>query len=236
MEEKRNISESTRDMKSSGTLFIVATPIGNYQDITLRAIETLKTVDGIICEEYREGSTLLKKIGVQPKEIITLNEHNEKEKIPEISMRILNGQSLALISDCGTPVFADPGADLIDMACSMGIRVSPIPGPSSLMAALSVLDLKLIRFLFLGFLPRDPVLRKKELLQNKNLRIPIIIMDTPYRLAAILEDVKNAFGANHSITLACDLTLSSENIYRGGVAEIQRRLGNLKAEFILIIH
>jgi 16S rRNA (cytidine1402-2'-O)-methyltransferase len=222
-------------MKSPGTLFIVATPIGNYQDITLRAIEVLKMVDGIICEEYREGSTLLKKIGIQPKEIITLNEHNENEKIPELSMRIVNGQSMALISDCGTPVFADPGAKLIDLASSMGIRVSPIPGPSSLMAALSVMDFKLTNFLFLGFLPRDSGLRKKELTQNKNLHTPIIIMDTPYRLAAILEDVKNVFGGNHSIVLACDLTLPSEKILRGGVAETQKRVGNSKAEFVLII-
>jgi 16S rRNA (cytidine1402-2'-O)-methyltransferase len=222
-------------MKSPGTLIIVATPNGNYQDITLRAIEILKTVDGIICEEYREGSTLLKKIGVQPKEIIILNEHNENEKFPEISIRIVNGQSMALISDCGTPVFADPGAKLIDLASSMDIRISPIPGPSSLMAALSVLDFKLDRFLFLGFLPRDPALRKKELTQNKNLRIPLIVMDTPYRLAAILEDVKNVFGGNHSIILACDLTLPSEKIHRGGVADIQKHVGNSKAEFILII-
>lgn len=222
-------------MKSLGTLFIVATPIGNYQDITLRAIEILKAVDGIICEEYRVGSTLLKKIGIQPKEIITLNEHNESEKISDITLRIVNGQSMALISDCGTPVFADPGANLIELACSMGIRVSPIPGASSLMAALSTLDFKINRFLFLGFLPRDPVLRKKELTQNKNLHTPIIIMDTPYRLAAILEDVKNVFGGNHSIVLACDLTLPSERIYRGGVAEIQNQVGNSKAEFILII-
>ncbi len=222
-------------MKSLGTLFIVATPIGNYQDITLRAIEILKAVDGIICEEYRAGSTLLKKIGIQPKEIITLNEHNESEKISDITLRIVNGQSMALISDCGTPVFADPGANLIELACSMGIRVSPIPGASSLMAALSTLDFKINRFLFLGFLPRDPVLRKKELTQNKNLHTPIIIMDTPYRLAAILEDVKNVFGGNHSIVLACDLTLPSERIYRGGVAEIQNQVGNSKAEFILII-
>ncbi|MRS04366.1 16S rRNA (cytidine(1402)-2'-O)-methyltransferase, partial [bacterium] len=108
-------------MKTPGTLFIVATPIGNYQDITLRAIEILKAVDGIICEEYREGSTLLKKIGIQPKEIITLNEHNESEKISDLTLRIVNGQSMALISDCGTPVFADPGANLIEFACSMGI-------------------------------------------------------------------------------------------------------------------
>lgn len=222
-------------MKSPGTLFIVATPIGNYQDITLRAIEILKAVDGIICEEYREGSTLLKKIGIQPKEIITLNEHNESEKISDITLRIVNGQSMALISDCGTPVFADPGANLIELAWSMGIRVSPIPGASSLMAALSTLDFKINRFLFLGFLPRDPGLRKKELTKNKNLHTPVIIMDTPYRLAAILEDVKNVFGGNHSIVLACDLTMPSERIHRGGVAEIQKQVGNSKAEFILII-
>ena len=130
-------------MKKSGVLSIVATPIGNPGDITLRAIEILKNTDAVICEEYKPGSTLLKKLGIIDKELVLLNEHNEAEVAADLLIRLLDGQNLALISDCGTPVFSDPGAYLIQMASSSGVRVTPVPGPSSLMALLSILDFKI---------------------------------------------------------------------------------------------
>ena len=143
-------------VRKTGTLYMVATPIGNPGDITLRAIETLKQVDAVICEESKPGSTLLKKLGIKGKELVLLNEHNEDEVAADLLPRFLNGESLAMISDCGTPVFADPGAYLIQLASSSGVRVSPMPGASSLMAALSLLDAKIGRFVFAGFLSRDP--------------------------------------------------------------------------------
>src|SRR5512146_586416 len=123
-------------MADSGKLYIVATPIGDPGDITLRAVETLGKADVIVCEELREGTSLLKRLGIAAREVIALNEHNEHERVPELVQRILvSGISLALISDCGTPVFSDPGAYLIQQAVDMGVPVVPIPGASSLMAA-----------------------------------------------------------------------------------------------------
>src|SRR5512142_1936519 len=126
-------------MITKGHLYIVATPIGNPRDITLRALDVLQEVDAVICEEYREGSTLLKKLGIS-KEVIEINEHNETDQAPQVLQRLLLQQSMALISDCGTPVFADPGATLIKLVVDSGVPVVPIPGPSSLMATLSILD------------------------------------------------------------------------------------------------
>lgn len=220
----------------AGILFIVATPIGDPGDITLRAIETLRQADAIICEEVREGSTLLKKIGIAGKTLITLNEHNESEKISEIIIRLGKGESLALISDCGTPVFADPGARLIAQVVDFGFKVSPIPGTSSLMAALSILNEKIDQFIFGGFLPRDETARESELRRLRGLKMPLILMDTPYRMGRLLDEIAQVFGKQAQVTLACDLTLPSETILRGPVNEIRRRTQNRKAEFILIIH
>ncbi len=223
-------------MAQTGCLYIVATPIGDMGDITLRAIETLRKVDGIICEEARIGTTLLKRLEIPTKELILLNEHNEHEKAADLVVRIAKGESFALISDCGTPVFADPGSFLVQQISLMELPVVPIPGPSSLMAALSVLDFKLERFIFAGFLPRDPNQRRKYLESLRYLKMALVIMDTPYRLGAVLEDVAKVFGSGQRITLAMDITLSSETILRGRLDEIRKRVGPRKAEFILIVH
>src|SRR5512138_3731247 len=187
------------DMVEKGRLYIVATPIGNPRDITLRALDVLQEVDAVICEEYREGSTLLKRLGIQ-KDIIEVNEHNETTQAPLVVERLLLQQhSLALISDCGTPVFADPGATLIKLLVEQGIPVVPVPGASSLMATLSVLDVKLDRFIYAGFLPRDRGERKKALKHLRSTRFPIILMDAPYRLTALLADLEEAYGSGAAI-------------------------------------
>lgn len=222
-------------MIEKGRLYIVATPIGNPRDITLRALDVLQEVDAVICEEYREGSTLLKKLGIQ-KEIILVNEHNEAEQTPLIALRLHQKQALALISDCGTPVFADPGASLIHQMVEQGIPVVPIPGPSSLMAALSVLDVKLDRFIYAGFLPRDREERRKALKHLRATRFPIILMDAPYRLVPVLDDIDAVFGGGINITLAMDITLPGEYIFRGTVSEARKKLGQRKSEFVLIVH
>jgi 16S rRNA (cytidine1402-2'-O)-methyltransferase len=223
-------------MGEIGHLFIVAIPIGHPEDITLRAIKTLQECDGVICEELREGSTLLKKLGIHAKELVILNEHNELTHGPEIISRLLDNQSFALISDCGTPVFADPGHSLIKQAVDSGIRVIPVPGPSSLITALSLLDFKLEQFVFGGFLPRDPIRRRQELQRLRSFRMPVVLMDTPYRLVALLEDVDQIFGSSNRVTLACDLTLPTEQVFRGAISEVRSSTGQKKAEFILIVH
>lgn len=220
----------------TGCLYIVSTPIGNYGDITLRALKVLREADAIICEEFRQGSTLLKKLDLPKKEMLLLNEHNESEKAGEIFQLLVNGKRLALVSDCGTPVFADPGTRLIKLATDYQIPVIPIPGVSSLMAAISVSPLPLDEFHFAGFLPRKNDLRRSRLNALSKMNTPIILMDTPYRLVKLLMEVKQTFGKNRIITLAMDLTLDSEKIWHGTVGEVLGRVGDRKSEFILIIH
>ena len=224
-------------MSSKPKLSIVAIPIGHPDDITLRAIETLRQADAIICEEIREASKLLKRLEISGKELIALNEHNEIELVPSLLMRLVQtNQHMALISDCGTPVFSDPGSTLIGQAVDYGVQVTPVPGASSLMAALSILGFKPDRFVFGGFLPRDTDIRRRELTRLRGLRMTVVLMDTPYRMGAVLNDVAKTFGKGAQVTLACDLTLPKETIYRGAVNEVKQQAGPRKAEFILIIH
>jgi 16S rRNA (cytidine1402-2'-O)-methyltransferase len=221
--------------KKKGTLYIVATPIGNLGDITLRAIETLKQVNTVICEEHKPGSTLIKKLQLTGKELVLLNEHNEAEVAAQLLTRLLNGESLALISDCGTPVFSDPGAYLIQLASSAGVVVSPLPGASSLMAALSLLDTRIERFVFAGFLSRDPQKRKQELTRYRGFGMPVVIMDTPYRLTALLEDVIKVFGKGQWVMVAFDLTLPGEMVFRGEAESVAKQVGGKKGEFVLVV-
>ncbi|HAD06944.1 MAG TPA: 16S rRNA (cytidine(1402)-2'-O)-methyltransferase [Anaerolineaceae bacterium] len=219
-----------------GQLYMVATPIGNPEDITLRAIRILGEVDVVICEERREGSTLLKKLGITPKELVSLNEHNEAEQAAALVQRMLLGENMALISDAGTPVFADPGAELIRQAVEMGIKVTSVPGASSLMALLSLLDTRLEQFVYVGFLPRSPQERRQQLQRFLRMNLPLVMMDTPYRLSSLLEDIEKTAGKNRRITLGLNLTQPGEQVLRGTVNEIRRMVQGRKAEFILLLH
>lgn len=222
--------------KKTGKLFIVSTPIGNWDDITLRALKILRDVDILVCEEFRVGSTLLKKLSLPSKELINLNEHNESEQVEVIIQNLLAGANIALISDCGTPVFADPGHLLVNRATQMNFDVIPIPGPSSLMAALSVLDIKLDRFYFAGFLPREKNERKNVLNSLRTIDVPIILMDTPYRLQKLLEEVGQTFGKNRRVTLGINITMENEKFLRGTIYDVTKQLTYKKAEFVLIVH
>lgn len=223
-------------MINPGILYIVATPIGNPDDITIRAIKTLTDAPLIICEEAKEARRLLKKLNIPDKELLECNEHNQARQTPLIIQHLLQGQDAALISDCGTPVFADPGHMAIKQAVEFEIPVKPVPGASSLMSLLSILDFSPQNFLFLGFLPRETSARKTILQKNKSADLPIILMDTPYRLTKLLLEIREVMGGNKKITLACDLTLPDEHVYRGTINAIFPNVENKKAEFILIIH
>jgi len=223
------------DKTKPGKLYIVATPIGNPRDITLRALEILKQVDAIICEEYRQGSRILHQIGVE-NDLITLNEHNEMEEAPQILMRLTNGETMAIISDAGTPVFADPGQYLLTLLYQAGIPVSPIPGPASLMAALSLCNFPIDRFVFAGFPPRKSQHREGFLAKYKAEHVPVILMDTPYRLTKLLNEVQSVFGKHQDVLLACDLTLKKEAIFRGRIADVLPKVSGQKREFILILN
>ena len=223
------------DTNKFGKLYIVATPIGNPQDITLRAIETLRSVDAVICEERKDGSRLLKQLEIIGKPLIELNEHNESDMIQQVLIELMNGRSMALISDCGTPVFSDPGKQLLKLMAEMRVKVVPIPGASSLMAALSVCPFDMENFTFLGFLPPKTEQRAAVLQKHKFSDCPLILMDTPYRLAKLLDEVSRTFGRQQQIFLALDLTLPSEMTYLGTVQDVASQVQGRKAEFILIL-
>ena len=219
----------------TGKLYIVATPIGNPRDITLRARDILHKVDAVICEEYRQGSRLLHQLEIE-NELIPLNEHNEEEQSQQIMLRLAEGENMAIISDAGTPVFADPGQKLLELLYQMNIPISPIPGPASLMAALSLCDFSIERFIFAGFPPRQTQKRIPFLEKYLSSTTPVILMDTPYRLTKLLTEVEKVFGANTDILLACDLTQRKESIFRGRLKEILPKISGTKREFILILN
>ena len=228
------LNANSTTAKPAGKLYVVATPIGNAGDITTRAIETLAHADVILCEEHRNGSRLLKSLGIA-KPLLELNEHNEAERIQEVLLMLAQGQTLALISDCGTPVFSDPGKKLLQLLYEMNIPVTPLPGASSLIAALSVCPFDLEEFLFIGFLPVKTDQRRKKLSQLKYSNYPLVLMDTPYRMQRLLQEVQQSFGKKQNIFLACDLTMPEEGLYLGPVDEILPKIQNRKAEFILIL-
>lgn len=217
-------------------LYIVSTPIGNYDDITLRALRILKESNFIICEEYKEASRLLSHFKIK-KELIALNEHNENDIADELILKIKEGQSAALISDCGTPLFSDPGHLLVDLAIHNKIEVIPVPGANSLLTALVGSGFDFEKFYFYGWLSPKKDIRRKQLLDLRKRKETIVLMDTPYRLKRLLEDVVKLFGANTPVVLAYELTKESEKFYRGAALKILNTAEkeNLKGEFVLII-
>jgi 16S rRNA (cytidine1402-2'-O)-methyltransferase len=218
-------------------LYIVSTPIGNYEDITLRGLNILKQVDFIICEEYKEARRFLSRYKIE-KELFSLNEHNEDESSLEILSKLKEGKSAALISDCGTPLFSDPGTQLVQLCISNKIDIVPIPGASSIMGALVGSGFNLDKFYFAGWLSPKSNLRRIELQRLKNIKELIVLMETPYRLKALLADISKSFNGSTLVSLAFDLTLPTEMFYRGTVSEVLKIVTekNLKGEFVLIIN
>lgn len=217
-------------------LYIVSTPIGNFEDITLRALTVLNDVDFIICEEFKEANRLLSHYKIK-KELFTLNEHNEKEASIELYQKIKEGKNAALISDCGTPLFSDPGWMLVQLCIESNIEIVPIPGANSLLPALVGSGFKLNKFFYAGWISPKKELRKKELQQLKSIRELIVLMETPYRLKSILTEISKVFGENTDIVLAFELTMPSEKFFRGKVRDILKEAEkeNLKGEFVIII-
>jgi len=217
-------------------LYIVSTPIGNYEDITLRALRILKECDFIICEEYKEARRLLSHYKIE-KELFPLNEHNENESANELILKLLEVKTAALISDCGTPLFSDPGHLLVDLALQNKIDVIPVPGVSSLLTALVGSGLDFEKFYYYGWLSPKKDIRRKQLLDLRKRRETIVLMDTPYRLKTLSEDIVKLLGPNIPCVLAFELTKEKEKFYRGNTQNILNVVEkeNLKGEFVLII-
>ena len=218
-----------------GVLNIVSTPIGDYSDITLRALRILNESDYIICEEYKEASKLLRFFEIK-KELKSLNEHNETDSSDEIFLDLLNGKNLSIISDCGTPVFSDPGSIILQKCIDANIKIEFIGGANSVIASIVLSGFDISRFYYAGFLSPKSEIRKKELQSLKYLKRTIVLMEAPYRLKAILQDIKDIF-VHRKIFVAFDLTMQSEKKFRGTASEILDTIGedNLKGEFLILI-
>lgn len=218
-------------------LFLVSTPIGNYDDITIRALDTLKRADFIICEEYKEARRLLSHYKIN-KELIALNEHNEKDIVNEILLKILEGKNAALISDCGTPVFSDPGQLLVEVCISQKVEIVPVPGANSLIPALIGSGFNIDKFYYAGWLSPKKDMRRKQLLDLKRMKELIVLLDTPYRLKTLLNDVVKIFGKNVQVVLAYQLTMKDEKYYRGNAEKVLSiaEKQNLKGEFVLMVN
>ena len=218
------------------TLFIVATPIGNYDDITLRGLNILRNSDFIICEEYKEARRLLSHFQIN-KELIALNEHNEEESSKIVLEKLAAAKSAALISDCGTPLFSDPGHILVRHCLSAGIDIVPVPGASSLLPALTGSGLDTEKFYFYGWLSPKKEIRRSELIKLKSIKELIVLMDTPYRLKALLADIVKIFGDKQHVVVAFDLTLPGEKFFRDYAGNILKTVEkqNLKGEFVLLL-
>jgi 16S rRNA (cytidine1402-2'-O)-methyltransferase len=221
---------------NDSTLYIVSTPIGNYDDLTIRALNVLKDSDFIICEEYKEAARLLNYFNIN-KELFALNEHNEKEASEELISKIKQSKFVSIISDCGTPIFSDPGAYLVNLAIENGIKVVPVPGPSSILAALVGSGLNLDKFHYYGWLSPKKEIRRKQLQELKVRKYTTVIMDTPYRLKTLLEDIVNVLGENVQTVLAYELTTANEKFIRGTAKEVLNEVieKNLKGEFVLLL-
>jgi 16S rRNA (cytidine1402-2'-O)-methyltransferase len=220
----------------TGTLYLVATPIGNFDDITFRALNVLKAVDVVVYEERKEGERLLRHFQIQ-KPVESLNEHNEIAASQTILAQLKGGKSLALVSDCGTPVFSDPGQLLVRKAIEQKIKIVPIPGASSLMPALTVSGFSIDQFLFYGWLSPKKERRRAELKQLYSERRTIVLMDTPYRLLSLLKDLADTFANTRRVCIAFNLTMADEQFFYGNAVELHKQFTaqEVKGEFVIVI-
>lgn len=207
------------NINTPGILYVVATPLGNRQDITLRAIETLKTVDVIAAEDTRHSISLLQMLGIS-KPMLALHEHNEREQAEKLVQRLKQGESIALISDAGTPLISDPGYHLVNAVRKQGLRVVPIPGACAAIAALSVAGLPTDRFVFEGFLPAKSQLRMQRLQALLSESRTIIFYESPHRIRDFLDDLQKVFGSDRYIVIARELTKLFETIHAGRVEDV----------------
>ena len=222
----------------SGSLYIIATPIGNLSDITLRAIETLKNVDLVLAEDTRHSKKLFDHYEIKSP-LTAFHEHNENEKASGIISEINSGKSIALISDAGTPLISDPGYQLVSEAKKIGINVVPIPGPNAAIAALSSSGIASSSFSFFGFLPAKQASRLKLLKTKRSLDETIIFYESPKRILATIKDMMDVFGETRRVCLAKELTKSFETILNDNLIALIDYLesdpSHQKGEFVLIV-
>jgi len=221
--------------RTYGILYVVSTPIGNLEDVTLRALKTLKSVDLIAAENVSHTKHLCERYGAKTA-LTSYNQNNQNTKTEQLITRLKSGLDLALVTDAGTPGISDPGVRLINRAAEEGIRVVPVPGPSAVVAALSVSGLPTDRFLFLGFLSNKPGKRKKELKSLASETHTMVFYEAPHRIQAMLSDLKEIFGERRMVMLR-EMTKVFEEVQRGAPGDILTSLApeRIRGEFTLVV-
>jgi len=220
---------------TSGTLYLVATPIGNLEDITLRALRTLKECDVIAAEDTRHTAQLLNHFQIS-RPLLSYFQFNEAKRSEQIVERLRRGEKVALVTDAGSPGISDPGERVVKSVIAAGLRVEPVPGPSALVAALTASGLGTEEFHFVGFLPHKSGQRRAALENLKTVPGTIVLYESPYRVARLLGELKELF-ADRRLVLARELTKKFEEFLRGTPAEILAQIGNraIKGEFVVLM-
>ena len=219
-----------------GTLYVVSTPIGHMGDFSFRAVETLRSVAAVLAEDTRHSVHLLKRYDVATP-LIAHHEHNEAKSTPALVARLLGGDSLALISDAGTPLLSDPGSRLVRAAVDAGVTVSPVPGASALLAGLVASGLDIDRFTFFGFLPRKGGSRRDAIADLVSSRYAVVLYEAPPRVAETLRDIVNAGGGMRGAAVARELTKQFEETRRGTVADLAAYYSDAppRGEIVIVI-
>lgn len=226
-------------MTKTGTLYVVATPIGNLGDITQRAIATLQQVDAIAAEDTRHTVGLLRHLGIS-KPLLAVHEHNEQQSAQGLIKRLQAGESIAMVTDAGTPAVSDPGALVVQAVRQAGLAVVPIPGVSAVITALSAAGIAQPGFYFEGFLPASGSQRRKRLEVLKALPTTLVFYEAPHRIVECVTDMVNVLGGHRQLTLARELTKTFETIHTCILAEaidwLQADLNQQRGEFVLLVH
>lgn len=221
-----------------GTLHVVATPIGHRDDISTRAVETLKSVAVIAAEDTRHTRPLLQHLGIDTP-LVALHDHNERTAVDALVQRLVDGDHVALVSDAGTPLISDPGFRLVRAARQAGLRVSPVPGPSAVVAALSVAGLPSDRFVFEGFLPAKAGARRSRLAELAGEPRTLIFYESSHRIAESLEDMRDVFGAGREAVVARELTKLFETVLGAPLAQLVQTVqgdpNQQKGEFVVMV-
>ncbi len=219
-----------------GAVYLVSTPLGNLEDITLRALRTLREADVIACEDTRHTGRLLRHFDIE-KPLLSCHEHNEAARAREIAARAVEGESVALVSDAGTPGISDPGYRVVRAALEAGVEVVPIPGPSAAVAALSASGLPTDSFLFKGFLPPRKAKRRAALQAIKATETTIVLYEAPHRVLDMLADLLDVLG-DRTVALGRELTKLHEEFLRGTASSVLRELARrpaIKGEFVILV-
>ena len=223
---------------TTATLYIVATPIGNLDDISQRALNILREVDLIAAEDTRHSQLLLNRYGIK-KTMYAYHQHNERQQAEQLLHKLESGQKIALISDAGTPLISDPGFFLVKLVSEAGIKVVPIPGPSAVLTALCASGLPCDRFYFAGFLPAKAAAREKQLATLQTMTCTLIFYAAPHRIIAVLSSMMTIFGEQRPAVVARELTQKFETFYYGTLESIKQQLEQQaeqqKGEFVILL-